>query len=401
MTLRQSQVRELVRAQRRQILARQVESQQIRFQQVSVSRPTYNENGTITRAGGTPERSPALLGNVAVRAGNKVPTQNGEVLGQARADTGKLNADIRTVQSQLIKATSTIPRRTFTGDPNAQTPDLLPQFENEVVRATDTGTDFIWDTGSGQWEPERQVLHLASGPPSQTIWVDGAIAAVSPNEIWVGELGNGWTQVSGGGGLTILEGNDPPQPSDGTPGSYYLDKGVDPSNLDRPGEQEVLLYWKGFYVENDVTVAEWERIDRRAVLGVPTVNGTRNGQMHTTRGGMTYTWWEGVWRRPNRHTHGPNPPDLKQIGDTHTVPTDVNGDLVLCVYEYDGMMWDLQGCCDDCGPAPPEEPDPDDYPISCTGGVFFPDTGKFFPNRPFPDFFGGFVCTIFDPDEQS
>lgn len=219
---------------------------------------------------------------------------------------------------------------------------------------------------------------------------------LSIQSLWIDHFGT-WKEVPSGG-LTLLTGDGPPSNAIGSVGDLYLDIGY-PDGGGNTGTDAMRLYVKLASYPSS-TEAFWYEVGRRATLGAPTANGTYNGQMHTTRGGMTYTWWNGFWRRPNRHTHGPNPPDLKQVGDTHTVPTPV-GDpvthITLCVYEYDGDSWELQGCdCTDCGPAPPEEPDPDDYDADCmgTGGE------DALPNRPYPDPSnpGGFTCTFKPPD---
>ena len=201
-----------------------------------------------------------------------------------------------------------------------------------------------------------------------------------------------WKEFSGGG-LGLLTGDGPPSDAIGDVGDLYLDIGY-PDGASITGVEALRLYIK-FASYPSSTESFWYEIGRRAVLGAPTRNPLFDGKLWTTRGGMTYVGWGSIWRRPNRHTYGPNPPDLKQVGDTHTVPTEVGNPVTrvtLCVYEYDGMDWIPQGCdCPDCGPAPPEEPYPDDYPIDCFG--VHPEG----PFRPYPDGTGGFVCTYKDP----
>ena len=201
-----------------------------------------------------------------------------------------------------------------------------------------------------------------------------------------------WRETEGGGGLELLTGDGTPPDSLGSTGDLYLDIGY-PDDSSNTGTEALRLYFKSASYPSSTKVF-WYQIGRRAVLGAPTRDPLFDGEMWTTRGGLTYTGWGGVWRRPNRTTTGPNPPDLKQVGDVHIVPTEVAGppaSEILCSYMYNGTEWALVGCCDDCSVAPPEEPYPDDYPIDCFG--VHPEG----PFRPYPDGTGGFVCTYKDP----
>ncbi|MEO0533230.1 MAG: hypothetical protein AAF215_05120 [Cyanobacteria bacterium P01_A01_bin.123] len=213
--------------------------------------------------------------------------------------------------------------------------------------------------------------------------------------LWIWDATNQvWVEFAGGG-VTILMGDGPPPQSLGSLNNLYVDVGYE-GGATVPGVEALQWYIK----LNDyptTTKPQWYPIGPRAVLGAPTVNGLHNGQLHITRDGTVYAWWDGVWRRRNRITTGPAPPDIKQVGDIHVITQELTGppaSEIECAYKYNGMGWALVGCCADCDPSPPpEEPYPEDYDVSCTGGANDGDDG-FKPNRPYPDGSGGYICTI-------
>ena len=267
--------------------------------------------------------------------------------------------------------------------------DTLFRFINKRNNGFQEGLeDPNGDVGAGI-EPVK-----ARYPREGYVQFDKTDPNLSIKALWIEHFGV-WKEVPSGG-IGLLIGDGPPSDAIGNIGDLYLDIGY-PDDSSNTGTEALRLYFK-FASYPSSTQSFWYQIGRRAVLGAPTRAPLFDGEMWTTRGGLTYTGWGGVWRRPNRHTYGDHPPDIKQVGDLHTVPTPV-GDPVtgetLCMYLYNGTEWAIVGCdCPDCEPAPPEEPDPDDYPISCTGETFNNDTNSFEPNRPFPSGFGGWVCTI-------
>lgn len=127
---------------------------------VTRRRPKYNTDGRITRPGGTPERTRGNLANTGQRAGQTVSESGGEVLGQARAGNGRVVAELKALQKQIIAITDSVPTRIIEGDPNSQNPELLPQYLDDIAYSRDTGVWYRWDTDEDAEEPAPQWVEL-------------------------------------------------------------------------------------------------------------------------------------------------------------------------------------------------------------------------------------------------
>ncbi|MEM9116955.1 MAG: hypothetical protein AAGD09_03625 [Cyanobacteria bacterium P01_F01_bin.56] len=168
------------------------------------SRPRINQDGTITRDGGTSERAQGNTGNRTTRPGTRVSESGGEVIGQSGANNGQLLADLRATQQQLIDAINTIPTRIINGNPNAQDPELLPQYLDDLVYDQASGTLFYWwadlegDPPNPQWIPLRQLFQSFTGDPNNQsgsaipIYIDGALAIRNDRTKFVGIIGGLW-----------------------------------------------------------------------------------------------------------------------------------------------------------------------------------------------------------------
>lgn len=171
---RQRQTRALIESRQNERRQGQVISASRR-----TSRPRIDTAGNIIRDGSdSPERPKGYTGNRATGSGKRVSESGGEVIGQSGANNGQLLAALRATQQQLIEAINTIPVRLIEGDPNAQDPELLPQYLDDLVYDRTSETVFRWDDINTQWE--------ALGSWSKTEEIRGYIPATENGTIELG-----------------------------------------------------------------------------------------------------------------------------------------------------------------------------------------------------------------------
>lgn len=205
---RQQRLRALIRERQQAIFASRVKSDA----NIRIARPRYNRSGTITRSGGTPERPRnGRLANSAQRAGTRVSESGGAIVGQSRSDPGRLSTDLTALQDRVTQLAKAIPTRLITGDPNAQTPELLPNYLDDLVYATDSGTWYRWNidaTPAAEWQPLQQLYQGFAGVPAADVRIDGAAAINDTGVVYTGTIADGWAGATEDIDVVIDAGND-------------------------------------------------------------------------------------------------------------------------------------------------------------------------------------------------
>lgn len=260
-SIRQQQIKQLIQTRQNAITLRDRQN---------ARRPLaarYNEDGTITRSGGTPERVRGRLANTSQSAGQRVPLVDGRVLGRSRAGTEAVETAISRIDDILVNLADSIPLRINQGDPNSASPAILPEYVEDLVYDAVNGILYVWDTDEdgdppdprwvplfhagvrngaaapipseanltgeydGQiylsidtgsswrwdadlssdppapsWVPIQQLWQGFTGTPSVSVYIDGAIAINNANQIYTGTTAGGWAEFSGGGGGGGFEG---------------------------------------------------------------------------------------------------------------------------------------------------------------------------------------------------
>ena len=177
---------------------------------------TWDGDGRIKPVGANDSYRPrGVQANTGLGKGDPVQL-NGGLVSATPSNGGnstELQSQIKAQAETLAKIAKNLPGRIGEGDPNTETTpgtkDVLPRYPDDTYYDESSGALFVWDSdqesdpADPRWVPRHQLFQGFTGDPNDQggsavpVYLDGAIAANSTGEIYVGNLSSGnWKLAS-------------------------------------------------------------------------------------------------------------------------------------------------------------------------------------------------------------